>query len=153
MRHRGVVGDKTAARLDFAHLMAAAVDPVMDDDFAPNPKTVADVVAQLKVDGVPCGRVVHIHQDGTYDEWVGSGRVTIRHVSPIPPLDPCVRLSSHTAHDRGDFTGNFPFTNSTDFTVVSLRIRWLPLYHFPHPLPQGLCHVRGFPAFRLLCPI
>ena len=55
MRHRGVVGDKTAARLDFAHLMAAAVDPVMDDDFAPNPKTVADVVAQLKVDGVPCG--------------------------------------------------------------------------------------------------
>src|SRR6266446_10307033 len=62
-------------------------------------------------------------------------------------------LSSHTAHERGDFTGNFHFTNSTDFTVVSLRIRWLPLYRFPHPLPQGLCHVRGFPAFRLLCPI
>src|SRR6266498_2639924 len=86
-------------------------------------------------------------------QWVGSGRVTLRHVSPIPPLDPCVRLSSHTAHERGDFTGNFHFTNSTDFTVVSLRIRWLPLYRFPHPLPQGLGHVRGFPAFRLLCPI
>ena len=33
--------------------------------------------------------------------WVGSGRVTLRHVSPIPPLDPYVRLSPHTAHDRG----------------------------------------------------
>src|SRR5215475_11140575 len=35
------------------------------------------------------------------DEWVGSGRVTLRHVSPIPPLDPYVRLSPHTAHERG----------------------------------------------------
>ena len=94
----------------------------------------------------PCG-------DASPAKWVGSGRVTLRHVSPIPPLDPCVRLSSHTAHERGDFTGNFHFTNSTDFTVVSLRIRWLPLYRFPYPLPKGLCHVRGFPAFRLLCPI
>ena len=33
--------------------------------------------------------------------WVGSGRVTLRHVSLIPPLDPYVRLSPHTAHDRG----------------------------------------------------
>src|SRR5215510_3169081 len=36
-----------------------------------------------------------------YGEWVGSGRVTLRHVSPIPPLDPYVRLSPHTAHERG----------------------------------------------------
>src|SRR6266849_1762098 len=57
------------------------------------------------------------------EEWVGSGRVTIRHVSPLPPLDPCVRLSSHTAHDRGAFTGSFYFVNSTAFTVVSLRVR------------------------------
>src|SRR5215813_5504386 len=35
-------------------------------------------------------------------EWVGSGRVTIRHVSPIPPLEPCVRLLSHTAHEIGN---------------------------------------------------
>src|SRR6266700_8450942 len=72
------------------------------------------------------------------------------------PFLPCVTrrtLSSHTAHERGNFTGDFHFTNSTDFTVVSIRIRWLPLYRFPHPLPKGLCHVRGFPAFRLLCPI
>src|SRR6266446_6052406 len=37
----------------------------------------------------------------THGEWVGSGRVTVRHVSPIPPLDPYVRLSPHTAHERG----------------------------------------------------
>src|SRR6266851_3207119 len=63
--------------------------------------------------------------------WVGSGRVTLRHVSPIPPLDPYVRLSPHTAHERGTFTGSFHFANSTEFTVVSLRVRWLPLYRFP----------------------
>jgi hypothetical protein len=40
-------------------------------------------------------------------------------------------LSPHTAHERGTFTGSFQFANSTDFTVVSLRVRWLPLYRFP----------------------
>src|SRR5262249_30244120 len=29
----------------------------------------------------------------TWLYWVGSGRVTVWHVSPIPPLDPYVRLS------------------------------------------------------------
>src|SRR5712691_3908442 len=33
--------------------------------------------------------------------WVGTGRVTLWHVSPCPPLDPYVRLSPHTAHDSG----------------------------------------------------
>ena len=42
----------------------------------------------------PCG-------DANPAKWVGSGRVTLRHVSPIPPLDPYVRLSPHTAHERG----------------------------------------------------
>src|SRR5712664_1608194 len=37
----------------------------------------------------------------TWLYWVGTGRVTLRHVSPCPPLDPYVRLSPHTAHDRG----------------------------------------------------
>jgi hypothetical protein len=45
----------------------------------------------------------------------------LRYVSPIPPLEPCVRLSSHTAHERGTFIGSFWFVTSTDFTVVSLR--------------------------------
>src|SRR5712691_5563331 len=34
-------------------------------------------------------------------EWVGTGRVALRYVSPCPPLDPYVRLSPHTAHERG----------------------------------------------------
>src|SRR5262249_949059 len=37
----------------------------------------------------------------TWLYWVGTGRVAKRHVSPCPPLDPYVRLSPHTAHERG----------------------------------------------------
>src|SRR5437870_3217979 len=37
----------------------------------------------------------------THGDWVGTGRVALRYVSPCPPLDPYVRLSPHTAHDRG----------------------------------------------------
>src|SRR5437660_11238218 len=36
-----------------------------------------------------------------HGDWVGTGRVALRYVSPCPPLDPYVRLSPHTAHDRG----------------------------------------------------
>src|SRR5712691_6811248 len=39
--------------------------------------------------------------DGWNYHWVGTGRVALRYVSPCPPLDPYVRLSPHTAHDRG----------------------------------------------------
>jgi hypothetical protein len=42
-----------------------------------------------------------------------------------------VRLAPHTAHERGTFTGSFYGANSTAFTVVSLRVRWLPLCRFP----------------------
>src|SRR6266481_1884882 len=68
---------------------------------------------------------------GSRFQWVGSGRVAFRYVSPIPPLEPCWRLSSHTAHERRTFTGKFHFANSTEFPGVSLRVRWVPLYHFP----------------------
>src|SRR2546422_1586345 len=37
----------------------------------------------------------------TQRDWVGTGRVALRYVSPCPPLDPYVRLSPHTAHERG----------------------------------------------------
>ena len=40
--------------------------------------------------------------DRVWLEWVGSGRVALRYVSPIPPLEPCVRLSSHTAREIGN---------------------------------------------------
>jgi hypothetical protein len=41
--------------------------------------------------------------DGPHSKWVGSGRVTLRYVSPIPPLEPSMRLSPRTAHDIGEF--------------------------------------------------
>jgi len=64
-------------------------------------------------------------------QWVGSGRVTLRHVSPIPPLEPCWRLSSHTAHERRTFTGNVHFASSTEHSPwTALRVRWVPLYCF-----------------------
>src|SRR2546425_9323516 len=43
----------------------------------------------------------HVPRGPVHAHWVGSGRVTLWHVSPIPPLDPYVRLSPHTAHERG----------------------------------------------------
>ncbi len=55
----------------------------------------------------------------TWLYWVGTGRVALWYVSPCPPLDPYVRLSPHTAHDRGTFTGHFPFANSTDHSPWS----------------------------------
>ena len=34
-------------------------------------------------------------------QWVGSGRVALRYVSPIPPLEPGMRLLPRTAHEIG----------------------------------------------------
>ncbi len=87
-------------------------------------------------------------------QWVGSGRVTLRHVSPIPPLDPCVRLLPHTAHEIGTFTVTAisPGFHQT-FMVYSFARSLGTFVSFPYPIPKGLRHVRGFPALRLLCPI
>src|SRR5262245_23787535 len=86
-------------------------------------------------------------------EWVGSGRVTLRHVSPIPPLDPYVRLSPHTAHDRG-ILWERSISPAPRCILHGQLARSLGTFVlFPDPLPQGLRHVRGFPAFGLLCPV
>src|SRR6266436_9898191 len=50
---------------------------------------------------VGCGCIVRRRCTSRYLHWVGTGRVALRYVSPCPPLDPYVRLSPHTAHDRG----------------------------------------------------
>src|SRR5205085_2117516 len=36
-----------------------------------------------------------------HSKWVGSGRVPLQYVSPIPSLEPSMRLSPRTAHDIG----------------------------------------------------
>ena len=74
------------------------------------------------------------------------GRIRARCLAvrlPNPPLEPCWRLSSHTAHERRTLTGNFHFANSTEFTV-SLRVRWLPLYRFPYPLLRAFAMYVAF---------
>jgi len=82
--------------------------------------------------------------------WVGSGRVTLRHVSPIPPLDPYVRLSPHTAHERGTFTGNFHFANSTERSPWSAYafVGYLCTVSPPSPSgPSPSVLVLVYPAF------
>src|ERR1043166_7983051 len=85
--------------------------------------------------------------------WVGTGRVALRYVSPCPPLDPYVRLSPHTAHDRGIL-----WERSISPAPQCIPRGQLPrslgtFVLFPDPLPQALRRVRSFPTLRLLWPI
>src|SRR5262245_32182760 len=59
-------------------------------------------------------------------------------------------LSPHTAHERGTFAGSFHFANSTAFTMVSLRVRWLPLYRFPTLSLRALPKPAGSPPLTRL---
>src|SRR5216683_3988943 len=43
----------------------------------------------------------HVHRQLPHSKWVGSGRVALRYVSPIPPLEPGMRLLPRTAHEIG----------------------------------------------------
>src|SRR5215475_15651305 len=83
-------------------------------------------------------------------QWVGSGRVALRYVSPIPPLEPCWRLSSHTAHERRTFTGNVHFANSTERSPWSACafVDYLCTIAPPSPLgPSPSVLVLVYPAF------
>jgi hypothetical protein len=82
--------------------------------------------------------------------WVGTGRVAFRYVSPCPPLDPYVRLSPHTAHDRGTFTGNFHFANSTERSPWSACafVGYLCIVAPPSPSgPSPSVLILVYPAF------
>src|SRR3989442_13301769 len=89
----------------------------------------------------------------TWLYWVGTGRVTLRHVSPCPPLDPYVRLSPHTAHERGCLQETSISPTPRNVHRGQLARSLGTFVPFPYPLPQGLRHVRGFPVLGLLCPI
>ncbi len=50
------------------------------------------------------GRIIQLELDESeepHSKWVGSGRVALRYVSPIPPLEPGMRLLPRTAHEIG----------------------------------------------------
>ena len=66
-------------------------------------------------------------------DWVGTGRVASRYVSPYPPLDPCVRLSySHGSREKETMTGKVHCASSTEHSPwTALRVRRVPVYCFP----------------------
>src|SRR6266446_1172018 len=88
-----------------------------------------------------------------HGDWVGSGRVTLRHVSPIPPLDPYVRLSPHTAHERR-ILWEMSISPTPRHVHRGQLARSLGTFVlFPDPLPQARRPVRRFPTLRLLWPM
>src|SRR2546428_7892863 len=87
-----------------------------------------------------------------HSHWVGSGRVTLRHVSPCPPLDPYVRLSPHTAHERGAFTGNFHFATSTERSPWSACAFVGYLCTISLPSPSGPSPCARFSRARTTMP-
>ena len=76
-----------------------------------------------------------------------------------PPLVaiPSVRDTAHTFASYGsrerDVYRKFPFRQLHGLHRGQLARSLVTFVPFPHPLPKGLRHVRGFPALRLLCPI
>src|SRR5436309_7555691 len=90
------------------------------------------------------------------------GRIRARYLTarlPNPPVRPVREtFASYGSRERNVYR-KLPFRQLHGaFTVVSLRVRWVPLYRFPtlslrafavSPRPG----VPSFPGFRLLCPI
>src|SRR5712664_3147035 len=80
--------------------------------------------------------------------WVGTGRVALRYVSPCPPLDPYVRISPHTAHDRGILWERSISPTPRNVHRGQLARSLGTFVLFPDPLPKALRHVRSFPTLR-----
>src|ERR1041384_34065 len=70
--------------------------------------------------------------------WVGTGRVAFRYVSPCPPLDPYVRLSPHTAHDRGILWERSISPTPRHLHRGQLARSLGTCVLFPDPLPKAL---------------
>ena len=78
---------------------------------------------------------------------------------PMPPVRPVRETFASYGSRERDVYRKLPFRQlHGTFTVVSLRVRWLPLYRFPtlslgafaiSPCPG----VPSSPGFRLLCPV
>src|SRR2546422_5307749 len=85
--------------------------------------------------------------------WVGTGRVALRYVSPCPPLDPYVRLSPHTAHERRIVWARSIAPTPRHVHRGQLARSLGTLVLCPDPLPQALRQVRSFPTLGLLWPI
>ena len=85
------------------------------------------------------------------------GRIRARYLTarlPNPPVRPVrAAFTAHGSRER-DIYGHFHFARiPPKFMVYSFARSLGTFVSFSYPLPKGLRHVRGFPAFRLLCPI
>src|SRR3989475_12046171 len=91
-------------------------------------------------------------------EWSTTlvGRIRARYLTvrlPNPPVRPVRETFASYGSRERDICGKLPFRQLHGIHHGQLARSLATFVPFPHPLPQGLCHVRGFPALRLLCPI
>src|SRR5215813_12859341 len=90
-----------------------------------------------------------------YRHWP-VGRIRARYLTarlPNPPVRPVRETFASYGSRERDVSRKFPFRQLHGIHRGQLARSLATFVPFPHPLPQGLRHVRGFPALRLLCPI
>ena len=70
-----------------------------------------------------------------------------------PPVRPVRETFASYGSRERDVYRKLPFRQLHGIHRGQLAHSLATFVPFPHPLPKGLRHVRGFPALRLLCPI
>src|SRR6266436_9762797 len=100
--------------------------------------------SRFRCQPVGCGFIVRRRCTSRSLHWVGTGRVALRYVSPCPPLDPYVRLSPHTAHERRILWARSISPTPRNVHRGQLARSLATFVLFPDPLPQALRHVRSF---------
>src|SRR6266446_1973400 len=70
-----------------------------------------------------------------------------------PPVRPVRETFASDGSRERDIYRKLPFRQLHGIHCGQLARSLATFVPFPHPLPKGLRHVRGFPALRLLCPI
>src|SRR5215831_12650454 len=77
------------------------------------------------------------------------GRIRARYLAvrlPNPPVRPVRETFASYGSRERDICGKLPFRQLHGIHHGQLARSLATFVPFPHPLPQGLCHVRGFPA-------
>src|SRR6266403_4050736 len=88
------------------------------------------------------------------DSW-RVGRIRARYLTarlPNPPVRPVRETFASYGSRERDIYRKLPFRQLHGIHRGQLARSLATFVPFPHPLPKGLRHVRGFPALRLLCP-
>src|SRR6266851_4263844 len=95
--------------------------------------------------------------DASLPVWTALlGRIRARYLTarlPNPPVRPVRETFASYGSRERDVYRKLPFRQLHRIHRGQLARSLATFVPFPHPLPKGLRHVRGFPALRLLCPI